>query len=238
LDGCLNDEVFWGENISTIKKKPTRGFSSNRVFDAIREDILIARYKPGERIPESRLSKMYNVSRSPIREAFQRLASEGLLELIPQKCAVVKTYPIDQIRDLFELMEAVDGIAARAAALRIDSIQMQNLVDTLAVTESMLVKHNEAFYPLDLDFHQKILEAAKNDKILTVGWKIHSQLRISRHMSAHSSERSWEAYKEHLSILNAIKDRDPDNAERIMRLHVKNALQNLIDILWKEKILA
>jgi DNA-binding GntR family transcriptional regulator len=141
-----------GRTMTTVEK----------VLNAIKEDLFLNRLKPGQRIKEYALSKRLTVSRSPVREALQRLSAEGLVTLVPRKGAFVVRFSSHQLAELFEVREVIDGIAASLAAVRADSIHIQGLFDCLEMAKSILTRDDIPYYPFDLDFHQKVLGASGN----------------------------------------------------------------------------
>jgi DNA-binding GntR family transcriptional regulator len=204
------------------------------VLNTLREQIFKNHYKPGERLNEVQLAKQLSTSRSPLREAFQQLASEGLVKIIPRKGAYVVKFEYDEILYLFEVREAIDSAAARLAAERADRFHIQRLIDTLDLTRQLLHTHDHPFYPLDLDFHEKLLDATRNEILIEKGMEVHSQLRLARSRSGYGLVRAQQAFDEHCTILDAIKMRAPNEAELAMQNHLKNVLANLRAILEQE----
>ncbi|MEW6267007.1 MAG: GntR family transcriptional regulator [Thermodesulfobacteriota bacterium] len=200
---------------------------ADMVLNSVREEVLAGKYKAGERLSEVRLARRFGTSRSPVREALQSLAKEGLIRIVPRRGAVVAQYDLQEIEDLFQVRESIDGMAARLAALRAEPMHIQRLVDTLEMTKHILMQNDLPTYPLDLDFHQKILDSSKNARLINLGYDLHHQLRLARSRSAYRSARAPEAYEEHCLILEAIKARNPDRAEEAMRWHVRKALKNI-----------
>ncbi len=207
----------------TGKKAPQADY----LVQVIREAILSNEYGPGKRLNESHFATQTKTSRSPVREAMQRLAGEGLLTFIPGRGAFVRDFEADEIQELFEIREAIDGMAARLAAERGKPLEIQRLVDILDLTEVVLANDAMPTYPLDMDFHQKILDTANNSRLRDQGYKIHTQLRLARSRSGYRFPRASEAFAEHRRILDAIKARDASAAEEAMREHVRNALDSV-----------
>ncbi len=207
----------------TGKKAP----QTEHLVQVIREAILSNKFEPGERLNESHFANQTKTSRSPVREAIQRLAGEGLLTFVPGRGAFVARFDLDEIKELFEIREAIDGMAARLAAERGKPRDIQRLVDILDLTEVALTNDAMPTYPLDLDFHQKVLDTAYNDRLRDHGYEIHTQLRLARSRSGYRTPRASEAFVEHRRILDAIKARDAAAAEEAMREHVRHAFQSV-----------
>jgi DNA-binding GntR family transcriptional regulator len=197
----------------------------------IKHQILDGTYEPGERLKEAQLSQALGISRSPIREAIQSLANEGLLRLVPQKGAIVSTFDLEEIRDLYEIRGALDGLAARLAAERATPQQLDELSNFLEATRDTLDSNSSTVYPRDLDFHQQICELAGNRKLLDQASEIRTQLQLARSRVGSKPGRARLGYEEHVAIYEALKDGDPEKAEERMKSHLRNSLNNMVEIL-------
>lgn len=203
----------------------------------IRELILGGRYEPGERLNELDISEALGISRSPVRQAIQSLASEGLVTLIPQKGAFVTEFSLRHVKELYEVREALEVMSAHLACERAEPVQfeglrqiLQHTRETLENSESASYPWDHAAYPWDLDFHREVSRLAGNERLAEEVEKINQQLRLARSKSASKPGRSDQAYEEHVRVFEAIRERDAAKAEQEMRKHLRDALTNFEEV--------
>jgi len=196
------------------------------VVDSLRRLILQGHYAAGARLGEVELAATLGVSRTPVREALRVLAAEGLVDLTPNKGARVMAWTDAELEEVFVLRARVEGLAARRATERIAPADLDEL-------ERLAVAHAEAtavprerrdldrIYDLNGRFHAEIVRAAAVGSSLAavVSSLVHS---IVLHRTLHTfddvaMERSS---RHHLEIVAAMRARDPEWAECVMRSHL------------------
>jgi DNA-binding GntR family transcriptional regulator len=190
----------------------------------LREQLLSGHFERGERLNEVAIARSFGISRGPVREALQKLASEGLVELVPRRGAFVPAFDTGELVELCEVREAIEVAAVRLAATRASSAAVRDLEALLKRTETEMNKGREAPYPTALDFHGSIIQLSGNSRLTSMGSEIHRQLQFSRARASFEPTRAAAAYKEHVEILDAIAKRDADAAEQAMRLHLLHSL--------------
>lgn len=190
-----------------------------RPDDAIRRLVLEGFYQPGERISDLKLAQKLGIGRMHVREAFQRLAKEGILIVIPRRGTFVTKLEPHMVMALLEVREAIEVQAARLAALRANPEEIAPLRELLAVSRMSLVHHG-GIYPMDLDFHEAVVRLTRNEKLETMSRETNLLLRLARVRSTHSLKRWRESIDEHDEVLAAIEARDVQAADRVMRLHL------------------
>jgi DNA-binding GntR family transcriptional regulator len=203
---------------------------SEQAAQILREEILAGAYEPGERLNEVELSSKLGISRSPIREGMRKLADEGLVVLAPRRGAFVASFAPDEIGELMEFRQAIDVMAARLAAARATSEQLEQMQVAL---EAATVAHRgaaSAAPPWGSDFHILILHASGNRKIVERGTEVHTQLHLARFRSGSTSNRAQEAHDEHQEILDRIAARDAEGAGDAMWRHLDRATMHIRDI--------
>jgi DNA-binding GntR family transcriptional regulator len=200
---------------------------ADRALDRIETAIMKGDLAPGTKISEVLLAKTFGISRGPLREAIRRLEGRGLLEIIPHVGARVVTLSVDDLLEVFDIREALEGMACRLAAERMTDSE-------IAAVEAVLERHShdealkagEAYYqePGDYDFHYRIAHGAKNRRIaeLLCGEMYHL-IRIYRYRSGAVPGRAPQAFDEHRKILAALQARDGALAETLMREHIRRA---------------
>jgi len=186
----------------------------------IKEVILSGQYEPGQRLNEVELSEAIGTSRSPIREAFQRLAKEGLQNLVPRKGAFVKAPDKRELGELFEVREALEVASVTLAAERATSLDLEELLQFLSGTRSAIENREYRQYPWNLDFHKQIAKCAKNKHLEEKVYEVNAQLLLARQKSGSEVGRASEAFNEHKMILDALVRRDQGSAQRLMREHI------------------
>lgn len=203
----------------------------DRVLEYVREQILSGHYLPGQRISEVELAEALGISRSPIREAFRRLATEGLLRIAPYKGVTVATFDETTVRELFELREAVEGMAAGLAAQRADPEQLDEMERLLEATRRSLDDREGSGYPHDHDYHRLIVAMSGNKMLEQKALEINAQVVLARSLSGSYGDRATHALEEHVALFQAIKERNAELAEQCMRRHIRLSLQHTLEIL-------
>ena len=204
---------------------------SEQAREVIRHLIFNGTYRPGQRLKEVEVSRELGISRAPVREAIQGLANEGLIEIVPQKGAIVAEFDADKVRQLYEVREALEVMAARLAAQRASDQQLEKLRELLDKTTNAIEDDESTSYPRDLDFHARILEMARNPKLDEATSEVQAQLQLVRLRSSSTPGRASTAYEEHEAIFKALVEKNPEKAERAMRKHIGNGLKNLTETL-------
>jgi len=196
----------------------------------VRRLIIDGVFAPGQRLNEAELSQSLGISRSPLREAFQRLSKEGIVTLIPNRGAFVTEFDLEQISQLYEVRNALEIEVARLAAMRADEQDLGLMRQAIAATR-LALEHKSPSYPPDTDFHQHLIDAVRNPLLADSVTKVDSQLRLVRARAGFVPARAVAAYEEHVAIYEAVESRDSDRAASEMRKHLENCLTNLSCIL-------
>ncbi|RCX18875.1 DNA-binding GntR family transcriptional regulator [Anaerobacterium chartisolvens] len=200
-----------------------------KVFIQLQNDILNGKYQSGDSLIETRLSEDLGVSRTPIREAIRQLELEGLVRSIPNKGAIVTGISDQDIEDIYTIRMMIEGLASRWAAEKITQTELQELKEAFDMEEFYTVKNDTAhLLELDSRFHDIIFKASKSKPLIHTLSTFHHYVQSARNASLSSPGRAKKVLEEHRAILQAIIDKDPDRAELLTNLHVKNASMNLI----------
>ncbi len=195
----------------------------DEVVDRVREMILDGELPPGGRVHEHALCKLLGVSRTPLREAFKVLASEGLLELRPNRGATVTRLTAEGVEEMFEVMGALEALAGELACRHIgdDAIAMIR-----AVHYEMLAEHARgdlgAYFRLNQDIHRRIVEAADNATLAATVNGLAARIRRARYQANLSRERWDRAVAEHGDILAALEVRDGPRLAVLLKQHLRN----------------
>lgn len=199
-----------------------------KIVEALRGAIIRQKIKPGERITELEVAERFGISRTPIREAFRQLESEGFLTIIPRKGAVVSSIEEKDLRDFYEIKGVLEGYAARQAVNRMtekDIVRLEQFNKEIKVCadrqdiSGMTRAHNA--------FHELILESCGNRKIQqVVGDLVRQFLRFRFHVA--SLVHVEDILREHADIVAAIRNSDGEGAEAGMKLNAELGLEVLL----------
>jgi len=197
------------------------------VTERLEAAIVAGELQPGTRISEQALAFSLGVSRGPLREAIRRLEGRRLLQRTPHIGVHVANVSIEDLKQLLEVREALEGMACRLAATAMtdeEIVHLRSLLEEHAKQEG--VQGGTGYYqnPKDEDFHFCIGKGARNkwlEEMLFAG--LYDLLRVYRFKSSKRSGRAVQALSEHKAIVDAIASRDPDLAEAAMRRHLRNA---------------
>lgn len=199
---------------------------ADEAADIIRHLILSGHFEWGERLNELNLAETLKISRSPIREALQALAGEGLVRMVPGRGAYVTSFDLTTVHQLGDVRMALECAGARLAAERASDDQLASLGELLTRTEAALADMQHP-YPRDLDFHQSVLEITGNPNLVRAAREINVQLQLARTRSGEVPGRARKAYAEHKAICEALQRRDPEAAEAAMREHLTRSMDNI-----------
>jgi len=208
--------------------------SSDRAFEVLRADILRGRHRPGRRLGEVGLARELGMSRTPVREALRRLAADGLVELSANRGAKVVEHDATDLDHVFVLRAHAEGIAARTAARTATDDDVEQL-HRLAVAVADAARPAaggepdlEAVYALNRQFHDLVLQLAGSASLASVvGSLVHSTI-LMRTYQAFDDDAMHRSVEHHLELVAAVRARDPDWAECVMRSHLYSARAALL----------
>ncbi|WP_254780758.1 GntR family transcriptional regulator, partial [Vibrio cholerae] len=203
---------------ASTEKESTK---SENLTEYLIEAIVEGQLAPGSKISEPELAKQFQVSRGPLREALMRVEGLGLIERIPHIGARVIQLSPTKLVELYAVREALEGMAARLAARNITEIELAGLESLLSTHSTHIDQVEGASYfhqQGDFDFHYRIIQACRNQQLIGLLCdELYHLLRMYRYQSPRSHSRPVEALEEHKFILRAIRQRDEELAEMLMR---------------------
>ncbi len=203
------------------------GALSPQLWRIIREWILRGEVLPGARLSEVDLAGHFNVSRQPVREAFIKLAEEGLLEIRPQRGTYVSRIRVDAVTSARFVREAVEADIVRLVAATGDKQLLEDLDTNLSAQEQVLEGPDpQKFLALDEQFHRRLAEAAGQRQSWEILQPLKTQMDRMRYLNARHFPRD-QLLQQHVHIVDAIRARDPDAAEKVMRAHLRQILDDL-----------
>ncbi len=199
-----------------------------RVFNALRENILSAKYAQNEELKETAVAAELGVSRTPVREALRQLELEGLVKIIPNKGAYVIGITDKDIEDIYRMRSLLEGLCARFATKHITQEQIEQLEEITYLTDFHVRKGNlEQLYELDNRFHGLLYEISESRMLAHVLSDFHHYVERVRKVSLAQEVRSHEFNEEHKAILQAMREHDAEKAEKLANMHIVNTIHNI-----------
>jgi len=197
---------------------------------ALREAIVSGQIKAGEKLNEPKLAEQYKVSRGPLREAIRRLVSMGLVQHKPHVGASVIPLELNRIVELYEVREALEGMAAGLAAQNMSEGDIQELKKLLEIHRRHYDDNAGEYMQADgdFDFHYQIIKGSGN-ALLTEQLcnELYHLIRMFRFQTSRFKARSNRALIEHEQLIYAIENRDSALAEMLMRRHISRAKESI-----------
>lgn len=196
-----------------------------RVYADIRSAIVSGEFAVGSRITEEMLADRFAVSRTPVRAALQRLASDGFIEIAPHVGALVKEWSPEETRQIFEVRARLEGMGARLAARLAapsDVQALRTLAEDIAV-ESVLGEAGRRRSELNRSFHLRILALSGNSHLLRTAGNLMNMGLLVRSYARFTERDAQRSNLDHFDLVAAIESRDADWAEAIMHAHIMAA---------------
>lgn len=194
-----------------------------QVAQRLRQMLVEGRIAPGAKLNERELAELLNVSRTPLREAIKMLATEGLVELLPNRGAVAVTLTEADVLNTFEVMAGLEAQSGELAAQRITDAE---LAEIQAMHFEMLAAYTRrdlsAYYSINARIHNAINAAAKNPVLSTVYNQVNARLQALRFRSNQDGTKWERAVKEHDKMIEALAARDAGAMRDVLLAHLRN----------------
>lgn len=210
------------------------GTRTEEVYQELRRDILRGAIRPNDRLVETDLAARLKLSRTPVREALQRLAADGLI-VSTRRAWTVYQHSLTEISQLYEARAALEGYAARLGAQRVSTIEASRLAGRYHKAVAQIYVNSECAERLpelrreivDINnvFHDDISRSADNPWLLELIQRSRSVYFNYEMARLYSRDELLSAFADHDKILDAITQGDPDRAERIARRHVEDGFR-------------
>jgi DNA-binding GntR family transcriptional regulator len=189
-----------------------------KILETIRDAILKGSLKPGERVSEPDLAERFGISRTPIREAFRQLESEGYLEVIPRKGAVVASLSERDVEEFYAIKILLEGFAARMAAENLSAKDIERL-ETINARLKQIAKEGDVktFFRVHNEFHEVFIKASGNEKLYEMINQLVMRFKRLRLASLSVPGRMEISVEEHRNMIEAFRKRDGDRADNLVR---------------------
>jgi DNA-binding GntR family transcriptional regulator len=202
---------------------------SQKVYRALKTEIIKGSLKPGTKLSEGKIAEQMGVSRTPVREALKELAAEGFVKMNPNQAVVVSNASVEDIQEVLQIRGVLEGLAARLATKTINEEEIKELEKYQKQMEYYTKKDDVlAFSEMDAEFHELILNICGNNKLIQIRKNISDQAHRYRIRSLSIPGRLKYSLKEHQEIVEALKRKDAEQADRLSQKHIENVLANIL----------
>lgn len=205
---------------------------SESVYISVRDAISAGIFKPGDRLREVSIAESLNVSRTPVREALQRLGSDGLVSNGSARGFVVTELDRQQVLELYVLREILEGTAASFAANRASEAEIAALYSILEEEARHLSTPKKAA-EINRHFHRELYAASHNRYLIAAVNALAAPLCLLGGTTLSAPGRALASHQEHLEIVSNIEQRNPATAEQIARQHIREARKLRLQMLFK-----
>ena len=209
------DETILGPLTSGL---PSRKSLGDHVFERLRQAIMDGKLPPGSRIVESQLANASGISRTPVREAIHKLDRAGFLKKLPQGGFSVLSLTREEIEEVFGIRSVLESYAARLAALKHHSEELQPLDDKLKEYRSCLKKGDlNALNEINTEFHDRLYALSRSPQLIKMIGDLKDQIYRFRKILLNDPGTAKMSDEDHRGMLEAIKKRDVSKAEKLVR---------------------
>jgi len=193
------------------------------VYQRLKQDIFDFRLLPGDRFTEGEVAESLNVSRTPVREALQRLEKEGYVRVHFRSGWSVRDLDFKQFDDLYDLRVVLESAAVRQLCDRAERPPLDALKSIWLVSAEERSTDGTRVAQLDEQFHSTLVQAAGNPELLRCHREVTERIRILRRLDFTEPDRVAATYQEHAQILRAVLRRRADQAIMLLRAHIETS---------------
>ncbi len=196
---------------------------AERLSGIIEEEILSFKLKPGDKLDEVRLAERFGTSRTPVREALRQLTAAGLVELRPHRGAVVAKLGMRELIEVLEVMAELEGACGRLAAKACLKSDLTAIDLALDGCRRQSAQNNLHGYQLaDQAFHDAVNQASRNSYLIKLTLGVRKRTAAYRRLKLEQPNQLQRSLQEHMRIARAIRDGQPEEADRLLQLHALN----------------
>ena len=206
---------------------------SQEVYEILKVRIFSKQFSPGERLRLAEIEKQMNVSRTPLKDALNRLAVEGLVEIKPSRGTFVSDPSPAEIADCFDVRRVLEGYAVELLAERMTEQQLRQLRDMVRELRSFTEVEDwseiyQEYVAMDHQMHRLIMEFAGNKRLKEVWEQINMHVQMSRARYRRAERELNLAQEEHEELLKAFESRDVGTLQQTMSHHIERAKRSLL----------
>ena len=235
---------FKEENTNTGKNKKMgnilklEGYEllNQKVYRVLKEAIIKGFLEPGTKLLENKIAEEMHVSRTPVREAMQKLVAEGFVKTTPNQTMVVTEVSLEDAKDVLQIRGALEGLAARIAAKQINIQEIDELEKIVTQMSLYITKKDLLSYcKVDDEFHDLILNICGNKWIIQIRDNLSNFIYRFRIKSLSVSGRLRCSFEEHRKIMESLKKHNSEEADKLSQIHMENTVINILKNVAKEK---
>jgi DNA-binding GntR family transcriptional regulator len=201
-----------------------------KAYERIKKAIVTLRFEMGKSLNEKELSSEFKLGRTPIREALQQLANEGLVVIVPRKGAYVSTLSLADFQKLLDTRIMLESYCARRAAARISDERLDQLRKLLIGIEPLVAGQDvDALLTIDRQIHMTLVNSLDNEYIEQIASQLYDRVARLWHLSFKNMDGSELRTRllSHRQIIDALNDRDPDTAEKAVKQHIDQFVERI-----------
>ena len=191
-------------------------------YDALKKMILSGKLERGKLYTEMKMAQQLGVSRTPVREALLELSSEGMVEFLPNRGIMIKEITIQQVKEVFEIRQIIEGYVAQSVAKRLSPLDVKELDRIITSQEEQTEREDhESFFAFDSEFHLFLVSRMENKRLESILRNLRDQIHLMGYYALEKKGRIQQVLVEHIDILKALKEGNAKKAERAMSRHLK-----------------
>jgi len=202
---------------------------SQKVYEKLKKEIIHGILEPGSSVSENKLATKLKVSRTPIREAMGKLIEERLVKTSPNKKMTISDVSITDIKEVLMIRGALEGLSASIASKRISDQEIDRLEKIVKQMHICVDENNlSTYFKADDEFHDLILKVCDNKWIDKIRRNLSNIIYRYRFKSLSVPGRLKHSLEEHKAILESLKRHDPEEADKLSKLHMENTIINIL----------
>ena len=200
---------------------------SSLVAEELERMIIRGELQAGDRINESALAQVFSISRGPIREACRSLEKSNLVRVVTNRGVFVREMSVAQAAEIYDVRAHIFGLAGRLAASR---ITLQDVAELLSMVADMQeAKDIDSYYPLNVAFHARLVELSGNSRVAELYYSLGKELHLFRRRGLVGGDAMVMSNREHMRIVEALRDHNGDLSERTMADHILAGKARLLE---------
>jgi DNA-binding GntR family transcriptional regulator len=204
---------------------------SDKAYQLIRHKIITLELAPRSPIDEQALMDELQVGRTPIREALQHLAAENLVSIVPRRGIFVADISLTDLQKVFEMRMVLEGFCARLTAQRATEDQIADMEAVIQELEATSSNDGTALMAIDEKFHELLYEAADNEFLADTLRRLHALSFRIWHLVLDRLGSVRGAMEQHIGVIQAVKARDEERAEALLKQHIAQFQQEIKAVL-------
>lgn len=210
---------------------PRPADSAEQIYERIKTMAMTFAIRPGERVNEVEIAKSLNVSRTPLREALNRLLVEGFLTRAPNRGFIGRPLDAKQVFDLYELRRVLEASVVAIACERATDEELAEIERFVKASKDRPEDANaSSLLALDEQFHERVAKLTRNEEMVRAVKSINGRIHYFRWIDMQNGKRRY-TQQEHLRIVKALRERDAPTAARLVEEHISRRLDRIVDVI-------